>query len=443
MKRFFDFIPLRRFYASLGAVAVLFVLAYMYPALYGVARGTLILTLFVTLADYIVLFARPRPLTAERRHAARFSNGDPNPVTLELCNRLSLPLRATVYDEVPDIFQFRHSVGRVELSGGESRQLRYVLTPGQRGMFRFGRINILLQSVLGFIGRFQRQEAGGIIHVYPSFQKLKAYDLNALTLSGPGGHLKRVRRVGTTMEFDQIRAYVPGDDFRFINWAATARKHQVMVNQYQDEQAQSVYMIINNSRVMHMPFDGLSLLDHSINSALVTSHIVLQRKDRPGLLSFSAGPPRFLAASAHNRQMTRILDHLYRLETDRREADYERLYVYIQKHIPQRSLIILYTNFESRVALERVLPVLREINRKHVLMLIYFKNEQVEKLREGKAPDLTAVHTQVMAEQYLYEKEAIRHILKHHGIMALFVTPSGLTIEVLNSYLAIKARHII
>ncbi len=435
--------PLIRLHGGLGLSSLLFLAAYMHPALYNPARALLVLVVLIALTDYLLLFIRPRIVTAVRRHASRFSNGDPNAVTITVTNRLPLPLRAVVYDEAPDVFQFRGEAGRLNLPPNQGGRLRYTLIPAQRGRFRFGRINVLLKTPLGFIGRFERFEAESTIHVYPSFLKLKAYDINALTFSGEGSHLKRVRRVGVTMEFDQIRAYVPGDDFRFVNWRATARRHQVMVNQYMDEQAQSIYMILNNSRVMHMPFNGLSLLDHAINSALITAHVVLQKKDRPGLMTFSAGAPRFLPASARGNQMIRILDHLYRLQTDRREADYERLYLHVQKHIPQRSLLMLYTNFESQSALERALPVLKEINRRHVLMVIYFKNDLVEQLRRQKAEDLTAVHTQVMAEQYLFEKEAIMHLLRHHGIMALYVSPRELTPDVLNMYLAIKARHLI
>ncbi len=443
MKRFFDFLPQNRLYGGLGLSSLLFLTAYVYPLLYGTARAVLLLIILLALTDYLLLFMRPRIVAAVRSHARRFSNGDPNGVTITVGNLLPLPLRAVVYDEAPDVFQFRGETGRLKLPPKKSARLRYTLIPGQRGLFYFGSINVLLTSPLGFIGRFERFKNESEIHVYPSFLRLKAYDINALTFSGEGEHLKRVRRVGVTMEFDQIRTYVPGDDFRFVNWRATARRHQVMVNQYMDEQAQSIYMILNNSRVMHMPFNGLSLLDHSINSALVTAHVVLQKKDRPGLMSFSADSPRFLPASTHSNQRIRILDHLYRLQTDRREADYERLYLYVQKHIPQRSLLMLYTNFESKSALERVLPVLKELNRRHVLLVIYFKNDLVEKLRREKAEDLTGIHTQVMAEQYLFEKEAIIHLLTHHGIMALYVNPGELTPDVLNMYLAIKARHLI
>jgi len=88
------------------------------------------------------------------------------------------------------------------------------------------------------------------------------------------------------MEFEQIKEYVQGDDIRTLNWKATAKRNSLMVNQFQDEKSQSVYMLIDKGRVMRMPFNGMSLLDYALNATLVLSNVILKNKTKRACFLF-------------------------------------------------------------------------------------------------------------------------------------------------------------
>src|SRR5699024_8956598 len=197
--------------------------------------------------------------------------------------------------------------------------------------------------------------------------------------------VKRIRRIGSTMEFDSIREYLRGDEYRFINWKATAKTKKLMVNQYEDERSQPIYSFIDLSRTMRMPFDGLTLLDYAINSSLVLSSITILKHDKAGLLTFSKEIETHIKADRRNHQMQLISDALYNVYTEFKETDFGKLYSYISRNINQRSLIFLYTNFETLDALHRQLPYLKLMNKSHIIVCIVFKNTELDTLTHTPA----------------------------------------------------------
>ncbi|MDQ8014723.1 MAG: DUF58 domain-containing protein, partial [Flavobacterium nitrogenifigens] len=246
-----------------------------------------------------------------------------------------------------------------------------------------------------------------------------------------------------TMEFEQIKEYVQGDDLRTLNWKATAKRNSLMVNQFQDEKSQSVYMAIDKGRVMQMPFDGLSLLDYAINSALVLSNVILKKQDKAGLFSFSKKVENRVFAERRGSQMQKILETLYNVKTDFFESDYSRLYVDIKKNINQRSLIILYTNFETMDGLNRQLPYLKGIAKSHLLVVVFFSNTELNGIINKKTTTIQEVYDKVIAEKFMFEKRLIVNELKKYGIHSVLTQPENLTLDAINKYLEIKSRGIL
>src|SRR5690606_27347368 len=153
--------------------------------------------------------------------------------------------------------------------------------------------------------------------------------------------LKKIRRIGHTMEFAQIKDYVSGDDVRTINWKASAKQGNLMVNQFQDEKAQPVYSIIDVSRSMKMPFNNLKLLDYAINSSLAFSNISLRRNSKTGMLNFSNKIGNFIPAVDKKSQLLTLLETLYNLDTRILDSNFGLLYAKLKRKTTQRSLLML------------------------------------------------------------------------------------------------------
>jgi uncharacterized protein (DUF58 family) len=255
--------------------------------------------------------------------------------------------------------------------------------------------------------------------------------------------VKKVRRLGHTMEFEQIKEYVLGDDLRTINWKATAKRNQLMVNQFQDEKSQPVYSIIDKGRTMKMPFNGLTLVDYAINSSLVISNIALKKQDKAGIFTFSKKVENRVVAERRTSQMNLILETLYNVNTNYKESDFGRLYADIKRNITQRSLLLLYTNFETLDSLNRQLPYLKGLAKSHLLVVIFFKNTELNELINNKAKTIQDAYDKVIAEKFAFEKRLIVNELKKYGIYSILTTPENLTVDTINKYLEIKARGLL
>jgi uncharacterized protein (DUF58 family) len=348
-----------------------------------------------------------------------------------------------IIDEIPHQFQRRDLSFYATLKSGGKRKLVYNLRPVKRGEYEFGTLNIFASSPLGLVARRFQFDGQKIVPVYPSYLQMRKYELLAISNRLIETGVKKIRRIGHNMEFELIKEYVAGDDYRTVNWKATARKNHLMVNHYQDERSQQVYSLIDKGRVMQMPFDGMSLLDYAINSSLVISNIAIKKSDKAGILTFQDKIGTMVSASRSNNQMSRILEVLYNQKTAYRETDFSSLYNFIRRKITQRSLLLLYTNFESIHSLYRQMPFLISISRQHLLVVIFFENTEMHSLINEPATDLRGVYHKAIAEKLMYEKKLIVRELKKHGIQAVLTAPKNLTVNTINKYLELKARGLI
>ncbi|MEY4934371.1 MAG: hypothetical protein RIS64_730 [Bacteroidota bacterium] len=432
-----------RFFIGLGILIGIFLASFPFKILFPVAQAMVVMFVALALADTILLFHRNTRLYATRRMPTLMSLGDPNPIELRIENPTGYDWRLTVIDELPFQFQKRDFELQMTVQAGRSTETIYDLTPTERGEYHFGDILLLAASSLGLVQRRFRIPAAAMIPTYPSVVQMKKYELKAVKQIANQYGIKKIRRLGHSYEFEQIKNYVPGDDIRTLNWKASGRRATLMVNQYEDERSQQVYCILDKSRVMRLPFNGLTLLDHSINTALVISNIILQKKDRVGLFTFSDKLGTTLAADAHPRQLQRILEELYHQKEGSSEANYELLYYAVRKLVRGRSLLMFFTNYESLFALERALPTLRLLNNLHLLVVVVFKNTEIENFALEDAENTESIYNQAVAQKYAREKMQMVQKLRQHGIQAILTRPEDLSIHTINKYLELKSRGLI
>jgi uncharacterized protein (DUF58 family) len=432
-----------RFFWLFGALAVLFVLSFWLPSFYPVAQALFVLGLSAVLLDAILLFGRQMEVRARRQTPKIFGLSDQNTVQIWVENASPLPLRLSLIDELPVQFQERGFERQLSLKAREEQTIGYELRPVERGEYAFGRINLFVATPLGLLERRMQQGEEDKVPVYPSILQMKQLELRALDRIAQHPGIKKIRRIGHSYEFEQIKNYVRGDDYRSINWKASSRRNTLMVNQYEDERAQQIYSVIDKSRVMRMPFEGLSLMDYAINASLALSNIALQKYDRAGLITFSDKIGAALKSDSKPTQLHKILLALYKEEERPVEANYELLYYAARKLIKGRSLLLLYTNFESMFALERVLPVLRRINRIHLLVLVFFENTEIRAFVEQEAETVEDIYHQTVARKFLNEKMQMVQKLQQYGIQSVLTRPEDLSVNTVNKYLELKSRGLI
>lgn len=427
-------------YYIAGAASVIFVLSYFQPAFFQIAGLVLLLLALAIAVDGYLIYSKKTGLNAYRQTTDRFSIGDANRVVLHLENRYPFSVRVSVIDELPVQFQERTWLRRTKLESSHTQEIEYFLQPLARGEYVFDNINVFAHGPLQLVKRRYKFPAHQTVKVYPSYIQMRRYQLLAVSNRLQEAGVKRIRKLGHSMEFEQIKEYVRGDDFRTINWKATARKDGLMVNNYTDERSQQIYCIINKARVMKMPFGGMTLLDHAINAALVLSNVALVKQDKAGLITFAENLDTFIQADKKTTQMNLILETLYKQQTRFLEPDFEKLFSVIRNRISNRSLLILFTNFESVESLQREMPALKRMARYHLLLVVFFENTELKTLTGKKAHKLEDIYIKTIAEKFSYEKRLMVKELHKNGILSILTTPENLTVNTVNKYLELKTR---
>ena len=423
-------------------LGIIFFASFWWNFIYAFAWILVLIFTLLVLADFTALFTG-KGILAERILPEKFSNSDENPVNISILSEYIFQTKLEIIEELPIQFQKRDFLKTIFISGKEKTKTRYFLKPVERGEYIFGKLNIYASTKLRLAKRrfsFQDQQK---VKVYPSFIQMRKYDFLAIDNRISQIGLKKIRRIGHTMEFEQIKEYVSGDDIRTINWKATAKRGDLMVNQFQDEKSQPVYSIINTGRVMKMPFENLKLLDYAINSALAFSNIVLKKNDKVGMLTYANKVENFLPAKNRKTHLNLILETLYNIDTRFLDSDLGLLYAHLRKKITRRSLIFLYTNFEHINSLNRQLPYLKAIAKKHLLVVVFFKNTELEKLIRKEAEGISEIYDQTIAREFENDKHEIQLKLHKNGIQAILTTPQNLTINTINKYLELKSRGLL
>ena len=431
------------FWGLFVGLVLLFVVAYVFPVCFGLAKLSFVLFLIFIVADGALLYGTQSGIFARRDVADRLSNGDENPVTLYLQNQYSFAVHLEIIDEIPFQFQRRDVLFKAHLTTNETKLLRYELRPTKRGEYSFGAVNVFAKSPLRLLKRRYCFSQDKMVAVYPSFLQMRQYELLAISnrLSEIG--IKKIRRLGHSAEFEQIRPYAQGDDLRTVNWKATARRNELMINAFEDEKSQRVYCLIDKGRVMKSPFEGLTLLDYAINAALVLSNIALLKQDKAGIITFSETMGQVVVADRKTGQLPRILEVLYKQKTRYLESNYETLYANLRVQVRQRSLLLLFTNFETLSALQRQLPYLRRMAKEHLLIVVFFENSETTQLLNSPAKTTEQIYLKTIAERFAIEKKQITVALQKYGIQSILTAPKDLNANTINKYLELKARGLI
>ena len=433
----------RRLYIVLTAVILCIAAGWWWMPLFHIGRLLLLLLLLVVCVDGTALWLH-KAIRAGRQCSNRFSNGDDNVVRLWVESDYLFRVTLEMIDEIPHVFQRRDVCFYMTLRQQEGRkELTYRLRPTSRGVYGFGYIRVFAASPLGLLQRRYTCGETQDVKVYPSFLMLHRYEFLAIHQNLKDTGIKRIRRVGHHTEFEQIKDYVQGDDYRTINWRATARRHQLMVNIYQDERSQHIYHLIDKGRVMQQAFNGMTLLDYAINATLVLSYVAMRKEDQAGLITFADHIDTMLPASRHSGHMQRILETLYAQQTDYGETDFSSLCVHVNKHVLRTSLLIVYTNFIGMVALQRQLPFLQQLSRRHRVLVVFFEDVELAEYAATPAVSKEDECRHVMAEKYIYEKQLMVSKLRENGIYALLTAPNHLNVDIVNKYLEMKSQGLL
>lgn len=401
----------------------------------------------VLLAALDALLSRKRLVQIERRAPRVMSIGKPNAVELEV---RSLASRKLSVEIMQDLFDGATPDGlpiKLELPPRGRVQARYRVVPGRRGAHELGDHFVRYFSPLGLWIRQLRIHHRSPIKVYPDIQAVRAFELMAMKDRDVAG-VRASRRRGGESEFERLREYRRGDEFRSIDWRATARNNKLIAREYQLERNQNVLFLLDAGRLMTAEAQGLSLFDHAINATLMLSHVASRAGDQVGLLAFSDTIKSYAPCAGGSGAASRIVQAAYHLHPDITETNYAAAIEQLGIRVKKRTMVVLFTQVVDDVAAQELLKLLRGLLPRHLPLLVPLRDVEVDALAFGQTADTASgvgagPFVRAAAAELVSFRDRLLRELKKRGAHVLDCTPAELTPSLINRYLEIKARHLL
>jgi len=432
----------RRFYIGIAICVFAFLLGYSYPFWYDMGWWCIKLMSLLVFIDYAILKYNAKKIEISRSVSEKLSLGDIQHIRYKIKNDSKIPLEYELTDELPMQLQHRNFVQQSKIEAEDQKKIKYRIRPTVRGVYSFDKLHAYITNP--YLGLVQRRISADIaqdVMVYPSFIQMRNFELQVFSQTANMAGIRRVRQIGENDEFEHIRNYVQGDNIRSINWRATSRRGELMVNQYENSKSQMVYCIIDKGRSMKMPFGGLTLLDYAVNTSLVLSNIILKKHDRAGLITFSDKIGAIIKASAQHNHLQKLTSYLYNQVTRFNESNFELLFYTLRSQLSRRSVLLFFTNFEQPIELKRNLKYLKSLNQKHLLVVIMFKNTELESVKDMPTGKMKDIYYKTFTQKAIMEKEKIAAEIKANGIQVILTAPEDLSVNTVNKYLEIKAKR--
>jgi uncharacterized protein (DUF58 family) len=435
-----------RFFIILFSIAAISALGILVDVLYGVAIAALCLFAIVSIADAVMLMTLR--LEGKRSIASKLDLGEENIISFNVKIKRGRLRGAYVIDEIPTEFLTDTDRHDMEKDRDGNYGCHYAITPSCRGHFELGK-TLVFASFLGLLERrIVLVNSGKKVDVYPAFSRLREKDeqVRSKQILSTGSHKRQLPANQT--EFRDIREYVVGDDIRTINWKATARTGNTMVNEYEDERSQHIVNVIDCGSAMQRTFHALSLQDHAINASLLVSYSALEKEsDCVGVCSYGPKGISFLPPRAGKVQFKSIMQQLYALGTEYGESDIEQLCLMLDRNVKRRSLVFLYTEIPTMSALERQLQFFKRISTRNCLVVVNCLDKELESVSERHFEGKTQrkYHSQcverTLAKDMVNQKQLIADTLQQNGIYCLSIYPEALSFGVLKKYLELKEKR--
>ncbi len=375
-----------------------------------------------------------------RQHETRLSLGTDNPIQLNIYNRHRLPTQFWIRDEPPDAFQIQTRILHDQIAARAQWHGIYHVRPLQRGDYTFGNINMRWVGPLKLTIRQAQIQATEPVKVYPNLLNIRRYDLLLRQNRLPEMGLRHTRIFGEGTEFERLRDYLPDDDFRRIEWKATARHNRPVTIEYQTERSQNVFAVLDIGRMMQSPINQIAKLDYAINAVLLLAYVATGKGDKIGLMTFADQVAAFLTPRQGRGQFYRMLESLYAVKAQPVEPDYRRAFNYLALKQRRRALVLIFTDLSGGLSIQSLLNSITTLAQRSLPLVVTISDPDIHAAARQIPSTSQAVYERAAAIQLLDARKIMLDRLRHQGILTLDVPADQLSTAVINRYLELKGR---
>jgi uncharacterized protein (DUF58 family) len=365
-------------------------------------------------------------------------------VTLTVENRSSRALAATIADDPLGDATVEGLPAKVSLAPRKTVLLKYELTPTRRGPRRFGAVSARYPGPLGLLARRERVHLAADVDVYPDVHAARSLEL--LRRQGrKDARMGSLRVRGGDTDFERLRPYAQGDEPRHVDWRATARRDDLTVRQYQAEADQNVVFAIDVGRSMRgrAEGDGIGIVDHAINAALLAADVAARTGDKAGLVVFDDAPRTWLPPTGGRGGARKLTRAVYALDAGLAATDYRAAFGFLRAQVKSRSLVIVFTNVLEPRSANDLASAIRTLMPRHLPLCVLMRDPDIEALANAAVVRDDDLYVRAAAADALEAREDLIRTLRTSGVLVLDANPGDVTPELVKSYLEVKARRLL
>jgi len=391
--------------------------------------------LFLWLVD-VCVSPSARDFSVARHPAEKLSHLAENTVAFTVGNPSPFLMRVDAVDTVPPRhFKVTGRSASGTVGPDTERTFEYGVIPSKRGAFTFPAVHLRVTGRLGLSTQYDVRECPAEYKVYPNLKDMQRYRLVMQQRRKLPPGEKSIRLCGTGAEFESLHPYVEGDDYRRINWNVTARENRLIMNRYQTEKNQPVFLLIDAGRPMTYEVGGYKKLDYAINAALVLADIVNQKDDQSGLMVFDRTVRTVLSPGKGPAHRNALMEALYHIEETRHTSDYAGAIRTLCERQKQRSVVFIFTDFDNIEEGEALTEQLALLKRRHFPILIFMKNEALPALLARTAHE----EVREVIRESLRDRAVLFRRLNALSIANTETEAESFSLAAVNRYLQVRA----
>ena len=415
--------------------------AFWWPIIYlGALAGAALLAL---LAYDAVSSPRRPDISVTREPLEHFALRSPGELAYAIVNRASVPVRYAIVDTPVDLLQMPERATSGVVGPGRRKIDRLPVTPLERGTTTLGDLYVTVRNPLGLLQRRWRFDGAATIQVYPDLSAVERYGELARRHRLVEAGFRKLRLRGGVGEFENLREWQPGDEFRSIDWKATARRNKLMVAQYDIERSQTVMLVLDSGRLMMPRIGEQRKFDYAVTAALSVASIASTVDDKVGLMAFAGSLREHVAPRSGSRHISALVQRIYDLQPRFEESDYADAFTHLRQRQPKRSLVIFFTDMFDPVASANVLSNVAVLAPRHLVICVLMNDEAIERALGDEPQTAADAYRASVAASLAAERRTAIALLQQRGIGVIDVPAANLTVSLINAYIDVKARNLI
>ncbi len=415
------------------------------------------LTIFATIAitllfDVVVLLfmvadglqARRYRVQISRELPPRLSIGRDNPVILKVTSQ-NANAQIHIRDYYPTGFGVSAPALEATIPSNSTQQLTYTVNPTQRGEFPWGNIQVRQLGLWGLAWDDWQILQSLPVKVYPDLIGLRSLTIR-LTLQSSGS-MRQARQTGIGTEFAELRNYRTGDDLRFIDWKATARRvgaygnSPPLVRVLEPEQEQTVLILLDRGRLMTAKVQGLQRFDWGLNATLSLALAGLHRGDRVGVGVFDRQMHTWIPSERGQLHLSQIIDRLTPIQPVLFESDYLGAVTNVVQRQTRRALVVVITDLVDVTASMELLAALSKLAPRYLPFCVTLRDPQVDRLAHTFSENVTGAYVRAVSLDLLAQRQVAFAQLKQKGVLVLDAPANQIADQLVERYLQLKARN--